>query len=147
MQEDRLEGIVENLMFVLPLIHKKLFRTASPAGDGNISRVHFAIMATLNEAGPQPISEVGRQLLIPKPQMTALVDRLVRMGMMERLADRDDRRVTRITLTEKGHETIMKKRQFLKDNVREKLSRLDEDGLEDLSIALSDVRNVLTKMD
>ena len=68
-------------------------------------------------------SEVAKELHLTPGTLTAMVDRLVRKGYVNRLRSEDDRRVIRLGLTKKGrviyraHEAFhnMMVRSFLKD--------------------------------
>ena len=51
---------------------------------------------------PLPLSEIGRRLLVSKPNITGLIDRLERKGLIRR-ENTSDRRVTIAQLTEQGH--------------------------------------------
>jgi DNA-binding MarR family transcriptional regulator len=68
----------------------------------NISRPLFSIMMTLHDRGTMRVSEIGKRLLIPKPQMTHLVDKLTSLKLVERQPDNKDRRITNVSLTEEG---------------------------------------------
>ena len=103
-------------------------------------------MDVLNESGPLPISEIGKRLLIPKAQMTSLVDRLIRIGMAERLPDTKDRRITNIALTNKGRTTFMACRKLIRESIREKLSSLKDEELKELSRSLEKLIDIGTKL-
>jgi DNA-binding MarR family transcriptional regulator len=58
----------------------------------------------VNEAGPSGIrmTELARKVVLTKSGLTARVDRLEETGLLRRIPDPDDRRATRITLTDQG---------------------------------------------
>ncbi len=47
-------------------------------------------------------SHIGERMVTRVPDITRLVDRLVRMGLAERERSREDRRVVRISITDQG---------------------------------------------
>ena len=53
-----------------------------------------------------PLNEIGRRLLIQPPSVTGVVDRLERLGFVERSDSRDDRRVRRVALTRAGRKLV-----------------------------------------
>jgi DNA-binding MarR family transcriptional regulator len=60
------------------------------------------------EAGRSGIrmSDLARKVVLTKSGLTARVDRLEELGMLRRVPDPDDRRATRVLLTDEGAETL-----------------------------------------
>jgi DNA-binding MarR family transcriptional regulator len=108
MATNTLDKIIENLFYVLPIIHKKLLKIEPQdvVPNFNLSRIQIGILAILNDENGLPISEIAKKLLIPKPQMTRLINNLVKSGMAQRQPDLQDRRVVKIVLTPKGRTTL-----------------------------------------
>jgi DNA-binding MarR family transcriptional regulator len=52
------------------------------------------------------LSELADALYCDKTNITGLVDRVEKQDLVERVPDHDDRRVTRLALTEKGREAV-----------------------------------------
>jgi DNA-binding MarR family transcriptional regulator len=142
-----IDGIVENLFHVLPLIHRKLIKIDLCSVDRRISLPHFAIMRVLDKMGPLPVSQVGEKLLIARPQMTSLIDRLVEPGIVERIPDTNDRRVINVRLTDKGKVELKACKDLIKDNVRRKLSCLKDEELKELSVALNRIGEIGSKLE
>ncbi|MFA5308335.1 MAG: MarR family transcriptional regulator [Dehalococcoidales bacterium] len=145
--QDTIENIVENLFYAIPVIHKKLMKIDPPdiEGDIHISRLHIGIMALLNE-NILPISEIANTFLIPKPQMTYLLNQMVKAGLVEKAANINDRRITDVILTPKGKETFKRCDEFLKNNVRIMLAYLTEKELEELAVSLSKLKEIGPKL-
>jgi DNA-binding MarR family transcriptional regulator len=139
------ESILENLFHVLPLIHKKLLRMDLEGVTGEISRLHLAIMGMLREEG-LPVSEVARRLVIPKSQMTHLVDRLADLDIVVRHQNAADRRVTEISLTAHGKDVLDECFSTMKKAIREKLSRLTAAELTEMAAALENLKNIGAKL-
>jgi len=144
---DVVDEITENLFYTLRLIHKKLLKVEDAALIKDLSRPHFAIMMMLSEVGKLPISAIGKRLLIPKPQMTNLVDRLIKLGIVDRLPDLRDRRIINIALTNKGIEVLGELRKAIESNVRDKLTYLRNEELEELAVSLAKLRAIGAKLD
>lgn len=62
----------------------------------------FLVMVTLWEKDDRTVSEIGDTLLLESSTLTPLLKRLETAGMVRRTRDREDERVVRIQLTEKG---------------------------------------------
>ena len=52
--------------------------------------------------GPLSMRELAERLYLDPSNLTALVDRLEDLGLVQRQADADDRRIKRLVITEKG---------------------------------------------
>jgi len=53
------------------------------------------------------VKDIAERVQVDSPAVTGFVDRLIREGLVERVVDRDDRRVMKIYLTPKGRELAM----------------------------------------
>jgi MarR family 2-MHQ and catechol resistance regulon transcriptional repressor len=92
-----------------------LLRTHSYLGpfiDADLRRRHLTsaqlnTLLVLRAAGPEGLlmGEIGRKLVVTKANVTGLVDRLERQGLVAR-AGGDDRRATVVHLTEAGVELL-----------------------------------------
>jgi MarR family 2-MHQ and catechol resistance regulon transcriptional repressor len=65
----------------------------------------FAVLESLLHKGPLPVNIIGEKVLLTSGSMTAAIDRLERRGLVERRADRDDRRARIVHLTAAGRRT------------------------------------------
>ena len=145
-----LDSVVEDLLSIIPLvrrsIQRKLVRTAFAQIEADLSLPHLEIIKTLQEEGRKHIAEIGERLQIPKPQMTYLIDRLENLEMVTRQADTTDRRVTNISLTDKGRAIADELDRVITDSIRERLSCLTDEELQELSISLRKLGDILTKL-
>jgi DNA-binding MarR family transcriptional regulator len=75
--------------------------------------------------------ELGDAVVISKSGLTGVVDRMARAGLVERIADPDDRRVTLVTLTPSGAELYARARGDHRAVVAERfVDRLDPADLD-----------------
>ncbi|HKI96217.1 MAG TPA: MarR family transcriptional regulator [Gemmatimonadales bacterium] len=68
----------------------------------DLTLAEFAILEALYSKGPLLVGEVQRKVLVSSGGITYLVDRLVKRGLVERLACPTDRRARYAALTDKG---------------------------------------------
>ena len=146
MENNAFDSIPEDLFYVFRLFYRKLLRTDVGVGSSDTSFPHFAIMRVLDESGLLPVSEIGKRLMIPKPQMTHFVDKLLKLGLVERLPDTKDRRIINVTLTEEGRIVLAERKESIGTNIRKKLSCLQNDEVEKLSASLRILRNIGEKI-
>lgn len=66
----------------------------------------FDLLANLEREDGQTLAQLSRRMLVTAGNLTGLVDRAERDGVVERRADPTDRRLSRVYLTPKGRELI-----------------------------------------
>ena len=65
------------------------------------------------------MKELAGFLFITPPSVTSLINNLVKQGMIKRAIDKKDRRILRLTITEKGKIILKIADQFLMKNIGE----------------------------
>jgi DNA-binding MarR family transcriptional regulator len=143
--ETSLDQIMDALIHIPPIFAKKLLKMDPSGFEPGLTRLHFTIMGVLSQ-GNLPVSELARALLITKPQMTHLVDHLVKMDVIERQPDSKDRRVINLALTEKGKVMRDSFRQKIEENIKEALAGLTPEELASMADALDTLRNIGSKL-
>ena len=136
-----IDQILEDMILILPVFHKKLLRMDLGGVTGNMTRLHFAIMGILSR-GSMNATELADSLMATKSQMTHLIDHLVAQGVVERRHDDKDRRVTNLFLTEQGYVQLSDINLKVQANIREVLSGLTRDDLRAMYDALETLRNI-----
>ncbi|SQC01138.1 MarR family winged helix-turn-helix transcriptional regulator [Clostridium tetanomorphum] len=84
--------LIDNIMFDRLLLNFNL----------ELPKNQSMVLGVLYEEESLPISEIGKKLEISKPQMTVIIDKLIKQDLVERIPDKKDRRVININLTTKG---------------------------------------------
>jgi MarR family transcriptional regulator, organic hydroperoxide resistance regulator len=74
--------------------------TARRAAEWDMSVAQVRALYALRE--PLSMRELAERLYLDPSNLTALVDRLEDLGLVERRADADDRRIKRLVITPKG---------------------------------------------
>ena len=140
------ERVAENLIALLPFYHKKIF---GPGGQGitGMQAAQYRILGVLKREGnPLSMSELGKRQYISKPYMTILVDQLIQDGYVQRIPDTMDRRVINIAITAEGKRHLRQAASRYKENVKNILSDLDRQDLEDLCQSLEKLRNIISRI-
>ena len=150
MQKDLVKNVATDL-FLIPafssrIVRSKFTKIALADMEVSLTPLHFEIMILLTEEGALPVAEIGKRLVLAKAHMTQLVDKLVEKEIAVREADPDDRRVTRISITEKGREILNKIHVRVSAALKKALSSLSENDLKNLTRSLSIIRDILPKM-
>ena len=150
MENDIQDSLVDDMLSIPPLVHRvirrKLLKAAATISD-DISPPLFAVMNVLDESGTLHIAEIGERLQIPRPQMTHMIDRLVDMEIVSRQTRPDDRRIIDISLTSSGKKSLEEFKEAVRVNVKMDLSCcLTNEDLQDLSVSLRKLMNILSKL-
>ena len=80
---------------------------------------------------------------MPKPHVTGIVDKLIFEGFVERVSDPNDRRIVNIKITAKGTKNLFSIKKVISEDLRNRLSKLDEKKLEILSATSQQVKEIL----
>jgi DNA-binding MarR family transcriptional regulator len=136
MRDEYLNEAIE-LLFRLPRIMKvslnrQVFRPVLETSNNILSPHHIAILKVLEEEKELHIAGIGDNMAISKAQMTHSIDKLVSIGMIERIPDIQDRRKTNIRLTSKGKKTIEKLDTEIGNRVREIMIHIEDKELQKL---------------
>ncbi len=146
--KNKIDLIIDDLLQIIPLIKKKYLKIehAETVSRG-VSHRSMTIMSMLEHEELLPVSEIGRRLLISKPQMTHLIDKLTQEGIVERLPDSSDRRVINIRLTPRGKVKLAKDKDIIRVSIRKKLSCLADNELEELYVSMGKVRDISSRLE
>lgn len=137
----KIDLIADNLISIHPLLYKSIYRPMKH--QSSITPGGMYVLGSLKRNGTQSMSDIGKCLSVPKPHVTVIVDKLIEDGLVERQSDPNDRRIVNILLTEKGIEVFENIKQEISENLKIKLSKLDEDEQEILADASRKVREIL----
>ena len=146
MDNNVIDSIIENIFHIYPLIYKKLLKVDFESVEGSLSYLHFLIIRMLARTGALPISEIGRRLMVPRPQMTHLIDQLIALDMAVRMPNTKDRRIINIELTGNGKATLRKCVELVRANIKSKLEHIDDVELSELSLLLTRLNEITSKL-
>lgn len=97
-----------------------------------LSLARFDLLAQLSRQDGQTLAALSRQMLVTAGNVTGLVDRAERDGIVERRPDRTDRRVTRVHLTPKGQRLVaqsLRRHAVVAEQIVSGLARAERDQL------------------
>jgi len=140
------EKISEDLIALLPFYHKKIFRMQQGISGMQVAQ-YRTLGLLMRERGPHSMSELGKRLYISKPYMTVLIDQLIQDGHVQRLSDTKDRRIINIAITQKGAKHLKLAASLYRDTIKELLTSLNRQDLEDLSSSLEMIRKIISRME
>ena len=83
-------------------------------------------LAVLAAEAPLRMGELAARLGISAPTVSRLVDHLAELGFLERVADEDDHRATRVRLSADGHRGLATVREHGATRLADRIAELDE---------------------
>lgn len=104
--------------------------------DIGFSQLHYTILKLLKENKHLYVTEFVDLLGITKPQMTSLIDKLIKMGYVHRTNDIHDRRKIYISISQKGKLITSKINKTIDKKIDNHLSELGDQELESLENGL-----------
>ena len=106
-QAEQLVQLQDSLMRRFLFQHKHVCKDEAPLPHQEV-RVLFALAGS----GPSRMGELARHLVVSVSSLTAIVDRLVARGLVERRPSNEDRRVVLVDLTAEGRHRHEERRQI-----------------------------------
>ncbi len=141
MTKVKIENIAESLISIYPLLYKgisKPMRTLT-----SITPAGMFVLGNLRREGGLSMSEIGKRLVMPRPHVTVIINRLIREGYVTRQTDLQDRRIIHILITEKGLSDFAAIKFAVGETLKDKLLLLSTEELKILSVASKQVKELL----
>jgi DNA-binding MarR family transcriptional regulator len=131
---------------VLLAIQLAAHRVAEPLArhlkaQEDLTPSQYNVLRILRGARPADLTcrEIGERMIARDPDITRLLDRLARQGLIARERDAEDRRAIRVTITPAGLETLAKLDPIVNAMPKTVLGNLGRKQLENLLTLLGDV--------
>ncbi|MCK4993552.1 MAG: MarR family transcriptional regulator [Candidatus Omnitrophica bacterium] len=107
MKKENIEDYAQEIASVLPKVIKWFHVSRATAlVDSQLNPAQFFILDSICEKGLQKMSELAGDLQVSLPAITRMVDKLYVMKMVERVYDKEDRRIIRVKVTVKGEKVV-----------------------------------------
>jgi len=123
--------------FILFSQREFLLNLSKDLSRGNISFAQFYLMSYLSTSRELTMTDIARKMGHSTAAATGLVDRLEKLGYVERMHAAEDRRKVMVRITTKGMELVAKLRGALQDRVAE---AMDESSSYDVDTFVANYR-------
>lgn len=153
MSQEILSAAVANLLQIPPLIHRSVRQAIArlvldnPEIQPAVTKQQFEILNTLDEEGTLQVAEIGKKLYIAKAQMTQLLDKLSKLGLIEKKPSSADRRAIDVSLSAHGRTVLVSDKEKIRQAVVDVLSKVSDDDLLELSASLQKVRDIVSRIE
>jgi len=129
-------------MTLVPVLHKKF---SKDTGNCEITRQQMELLFFVSTEGEKPMSYYGTKLMISKPNLTVLADKLIEEGYLQRILSPSDRRVVLLKLTEMGERFFESQRSKMTEMMLEKLEDFNDQEIERLNALFSEIKSIFMK--
>lgn len=139
--------LFDDIFSVMPVFNKIILSVGDEIlKNRGIAIAHIKVMYVVKEHKKINITELGKMLSSPKPNVTAWTNKLVEMDLVKRVFDKNDRRIIYIQLTEKGEEFMEFCRDALVVAFEQKLWKLSDEDLILFKETLDNMRRLVDKI-
>lgn len=139
------EKLAINLLAFIPTVFKRLVKGFPTCGD--ISRQQVELLFAINGHDGCPMSFYSDKLMISKPNLTVMADKLIEEGLVERDFDPADRRVVTLNMTKKGKEFLTEHRERVKQEIVRKLDQFDDGDVKRLNELIEEMKTIFDKVE
>jgi len=132
---------IEEMLMVIPTkmcrnMEKRFVNIILKDISKELAKHHFMILKMLQENEKLYVTEIVHSLGITKSQMTASVDKLLKLGYVERWADTADRRKIYVSITKDGEKITENINIRIKERFYEDIKVLSQNELNELEKGL-----------
>lgn len=116
-------------------VHKTLLAEVRDELQGDVTLPRFDLLSNLDHEDGMTQAELSRRMLVTAGNLTGLVDRAERDGLVERRPDATDRRAVRVYLTRRGQKLFDDAQRRHASRIARSLAALGTAQLDGLSRA------------
>jgi DNA-binding MarR family transcriptional regulator len=116
-------GVAADLLTLARLA--RLLERACGELDPPLTLAQYRLLAMI-ASGADRASHLAGLLALAKPTVSATVDTLVERGLVERALSRDDRRVTTLSVTARGHDVLATADDAMRARLDDVLAHVDD---------------------
>ncbi|MFE9614162.1 MarR family winged helix-turn-helix transcriptional regulator [Streptomyces sp. NPDC006012] len=138
------EASGEDLIIAVEHLVRHVRRSATAGG---LSTTASAVLGRLDREGPQRLTELARAEAASQPNMTQLVTRLERAGLVRRAADHSDGRGVLVVITPTGLQVCRQRRAERARALQELTAHLTEPEQRAVGVALPALARVIELQD
>ena len=135
MSRDSLISDIDRLLHDMFTLHLRPGRRLPPHPDLTLGQMEC--LRTIGTLETPTMSELANALALKPNTLTPHVDALVKLGLVRREADPDDRRIVRVALTSAGRRGRDEVRQHMHRRLRDLLSDVSHEDLRTVQRALT----------
>jgi DNA-binding MarR family transcriptional regulator len=124
---------IEQLFNTMGQLRKVLESRAQMIKDEKTATImQYSALKFLKHNKNSTVSNLALYLRLSKSSATQLVERLVKVNLVERVSDKNDRRIIHLTITPVGEQKIIELRKKFINKIEKIFSKIPEEDLKEL---------------
>lgn len=131
------QSCAAEMMTVIPSVTRFLRASLRGHGKPHLSLSQLRVLYFLQRRSQSSLSEVADYLDVTRPTMSAMVERLVQRGLVQRLGDPIERRRVILRLTDSGEAEMTRVYEATLHTVADRLTDLSPSQLQQVSAGLA----------
>ena len=135
--------VTSYLYDLMIILHKKIFNPLVISKAIHLTPAQFSVLFYLRRRDNSSVTDVAKYLKISKPNMTPILDALIKKGYLKRTRDEKDRRVIRLHLTASGKHFYENLKAANTHIVEDLFSDYSEEDLEQIMFHSSHLLNLI----
>jgi len=144
-KNENLDEIMETLLKLLPLMNKRFLREDEVFKSENLFPSHIQILLVLSLCDQMTMSEISHKINVINSNLTPLVDKLIKLGYIERKPSEKDRRVVYISLTDSGFKYVERHKVYVRNYLNEKFDGLSDEKGRELNDHIKGVYDIIVE--
>ena len=137
------EKLAENIMTSGFMMYKRLSKGLSTPG---ISRNQFELLYSISLENTKPMRYYGEKLMISKPNLTVMADKLIKDNYAQRTYEPGDRRIIILSVTKKGEEFLEDQIRRIKQKMILGFNELSDADAQRLNEILDEMKSIFLKI-
>lgn len=133
--------VTSYLYDLMIILHKRIFNPLVMSKVIHLTPAQFSVLFFLRRHDNSSVTDVATYFNISKPNMTPILDALIKKGYLQRNRDEKDRRIIRLSLTPSGRAFYDDLKEANISLVEEMFADYSEEELEEIIIHASKLLN------
>jgi DNA-binding MarR family transcriptional regulator len=147
MNNDEIKNMVADISYVVHALSREAFAKIDEyLKEYDLVRSHAAILTALKKNDEMTMGDLGNEVHVTKSNVTLLIDKLEKLGYVERFPSKSDRRVSLIKLSPEGNHFLETHQERLYDYFSDSFSSMSSQDLAEFKSSIFALKNILSKM-
>ncbi|MBA2873746.1 MarR family winged helix-turn-helix transcriptional regulator [Thermaerobacillus caldiproteolyticus] len=147
MQREKINVLIERYLSVSFLVTKKAAALVKCEIDEDMTNDQYYLLRYVKKRETCTSTELASVFGVNKSAITAMMNRLVDKGLIQRTRDENDRRVVYLTLTEKGNEWFVKTEEKIHKLVESLIMKFSEQEIESFIQTYEKLARILQELE
>lgn len=143
---EKMQEAGENILSMTIVMHSKFVNFHTISKTCEVPQSYIRVLFILKKFRAMTMSELAKVMVISKPNLTPVIDRLIEDGYVERRPGPKDRRKLVISLTDQGRAYLEEVEAKMKEHTADKLESLTEEDLDALNEASGKIIEIIRKL-